>query len=99
MNKNIFKINSIVFEDKEYIFTKSLKCEIKKDHNDFIVMCKKLDIFAYGENKHDAIEAFNFSVFSLCENYIKEDEVNLTRDVIKLKNKLRKLIKINNLCA
>lgn len=65
---------------------------IIQEGSNFLVKDDFLEITAWGESKEQAMEAFNFSVEAVFQNYILEDDGNLTEKAKAYKDKISTVI-------
>lgn len=87
-----FNIPVVFFEGHFFQFNKPLKCQIEIVEDIVFIYNKLLDIRVWGNSKNEAIEAFNFTFYSLYKNFAQEDDKNLTLGAKKVKEKLNNLV-------
>lgn len=84
---------SFLFYNNEYYFLKeNLDCKVYQKDNLFFVECLGLKITVWGKNREDALNAFNFSFHALVQNYVNEDNSNLSLGARRLKNKIKSIL-------
>lgn len=83
-NKNIIKILKHLYKcEKPFIYS------IKKCENGVIAENEYLNIYGYGENAAEAEQELFKYVNDLWENYVEEDDKNLDKSAIVLKEKIK----------
>jgi len=87
-----FEPTSVLFGDKYFFFKKPLKCNLKIDDNHIIIKNNNLYIKVWGSNINEAINAFNFTFYSLYKNFALESDDKLSESSLKIKNKLKDLV-------
>jgi hypothetical protein len=84
----------IRFDDKIYILSKKLDCNVVFENDVYIITNEFLDITVWGESRVTAEQAFSFTFSALYQNYINEDDVNLSEKAKNIKIKLKNLVKV-----
>ena len=84
--------SKIVFENTEYLLNEPLQCEVTYEDDSYIISSKELDLTAWGDTREEAEEAFQFSFYSLVQNFYDELDSKLSAKAKQLKHKLRLLI-------
>ncbi len=88
-----YKPDIIKFENKIFVLSDRLECEVEYEDNSYIIKNKELDIIVWGETREEVEEAFSFSFYSMYINYFLEKDDRLSEEAKELKNKLSSIIK------
>lgn len=84
----------IIVNDKKIYFTKPVIFTIQYTSDGVIIKNDEYNIYAFGENVLEAkMDMYNEFVI-MWDEYVNEDDANLTMDAIKFKNKLRSIINL-----
>lgn len=86
-NPNIIQYNNLVF-----ILKNKMETKVIFEENNYVIESKDLDIIVWGETREKAEDAFQFSFYSLYNNFYLELDKNLSTNAITLKEKLKTLI-------
>lgn len=87
-------VEKISYYDKDIYLHDSITCEVEFNDDLYFIKYSDLNIEVWGESRKAAIEAFDFTFYSLVINYAQEEDVNLTDDAIIIKNKLNTMIRL-----
>lgn len=87
-----YKPKMIEFNNMIFQLNEKLDCWVSFEENAYIIRNEILDITAWGDTRDEAEESFNFSFYSLYQNFAIEENSKLTSDAINLKDKLNKQI-------
>lgn len=87
-----YKTNCIICGKQEIKLNQEITCDVKQEDDYVIIEYEPLGIMAYSNDMKSAIECFNEEFEMLYRNYFLEDDNNLTKDAIILKNNISKLI-------
>lgn len=88
-----YPIERIAYKHKEYILSKKITGQMRKEENVFFLEYKDLDIEVWGESHSQVLEAFGFAFNSLYRNFVTVKESELTPKAIILRGKLTQLVK------
>ncbi len=96
--KSLKKINSIVFENKRYVFKFPLEinCEYYTDTGEYFLSYVKWNIFGYGLSLKEAQEDFADEIDSIWEGYALSND-KMTEKAAELKKELLEEIKVENI--
>ena len=84
---DIFRYNGKIFLLKD-----RLECDIEYKDNFYFIKYKPLEISVWSATRDEVEDAFYFSFYSLYEDFVLEDDKNLSTKAIALKGRLKKLI-------
>lgn len=87
-----FNISVVFFEGHFFHLKKPLECQLEIIEDKIFIYNKLLDIRVWGNSKDDAIDALNFTFYSLYKNFAQEEDQNLTLEAKKVKEKLNNLV-------
>ena len=87
-----FKPQYLKFDDANYILREKLNGLVTFEAGNYCISNDLLDITVWGRTRDEAEEAFAFAFHSLYENFVKEDDKNLTTHARRLKKTLRQLV-------
>ena len=87
-----FKPNIIKFGKKLFILKEKLECQVNYEDTTYVIKSDYLDILVWGDTREEAEDAFNFTFFSLYNNYGQEEDKNLSDDAQQLKRNLISVI-------
>lgn len=87
-------VEKISYHDKDIYLHESITCEVEFKDDLYFIIYSDLNIEVWGQSRKEAIEAFNFTFYSLVMNYAQEEDDNLTDDAIILKSKLNTMIRL-----
>ena len=84
--------SKIFFEKTEYLLSEPLQCEVTYEDDSYIIRNEELDLTVWGDTREEAEEAFQFSFYSLVQNFHNELDSKLSTKAKELKHKLQLLI-------
>lgn len=84
----------IRFDDKIYILSKKLDCNVVFENDVYIITNEFLDITVWGGSRAIAEQAFSFTFSALYQNYVNEDDENLSEKAKNIKIKLKTIVKV-----
>jgi len=87
-----FKPQYLTFNGVNYILREKLNAVVSYEQGYYIISNELLNITVWGETRDEAEEAFAFTFHSLCENFAKEQDKNLTPQSLLLKRTLKNLL-------
>ncbi|MDP9961097.1 hypothetical protein [Chryseobacterium lathyri] len=82
------------YNGKSIYLHDSITCNVEYFDELYFISYPELRIESWGDTRGKAVEAFNFTFYSLIINYLEEEDVNLTNDAIVLKNQLQTMIRL-----
>jgi hypothetical protein len=84
---DLFRYNGKIFLLKE-----RLECDVEYKDNHYFIKYNPLNISVFSSTRDEVEDAFYFSFYSLYENFVVEDDKNLSAKAIALKGQLMSLI-------
>lgn len=87
-----YRANVIKNQNTEILLKNELVCNVTIVENYYFIENDFLELQSFGESRGKAITAFNEDFAMLYECYYLEDDLNLTKDALELKQKLKLLI-------
>lgn len=83
----------IRFDDKIYVLSEKLDCKVVFENDFFIITNELFDITVWGDSRTEAEKAFSFTFSALYQNYVNDDDVNLSETAKNIKIKLKQIVK------
>ncbi|MCQ9638590.1 hypothetical protein MP478_04245 [Chryseobacterium sp. WG14] len=89
-----YTFDRLFYNGKNIYLNDSITCNVEYFDELYFISYPDLRIEAWSNTRSEAVEAFNFTFYSLVINYLEEDDDNLTNDAIVLKNQLQTMIRL-----
>lgn len=98
IKKSIKKIDSLIFENKRYIFKFPLEvdCEYYTDTGEYFLSHVRWNVFGYGLSLKEAWEDFADEIDCLWEGYALSND-KMTEKAVELKKELLEEVEVENL--
>ena len=87
-----FKPQYLTFNSHNYILREKLNAVVAYEDGNYIISNELLNITVWGKTRDEAEEAFAFAFHSLYENFVKENDKNLSPKSRRLKQALKSII-------
>lgn len=87
-----YRADTIIWGNEMFMLRNEIACSFKIENDYYVIEYGPLNLFVYGKTREEAIEGFREEIAMLWHAYAMENDDNLTRDAIELKQKILKLI-------
>lgn len=86
-----YRADAIVWGNEMFMLKNEIACSFRIENGYYIIEYEPLNIFVYGKTREEAIEGLREEIAMIWHAYAMENDHNLTRDAIELKQKIIKL--------